>query len=227
MRPFGLAAADLDVAFGRAPEQAATALLARCTGHDEATVHGWTLARRLQALLAVRLADDPKAQADAAVRCHACGEAFEFSLPLAPCLAEVDDSPLEWTAPDGRRLVLQLPRAADLEAWRGLDEAAIAARMAGTEVPAPWQAPLAAALAERDPLSALAVEAACPACGHVHDVEVDLQSLLLAHFGARQRRLLDEVATLARAFHWSEAQILALPAWRRAHYLAGIEGGLA
>jgi len=34
--------------------------------------------------------------------------------------------------------------------------------------------------------------------------------------------MLDEVLQLASAFHWSEAEILALPRWRRAHYLQQI-----
>jgi hypothetical protein len=35
--------------------------------------------------------------------------------------------------------------------------------------------------------------------------------------------LLHDLAHIAHAFHWSEAQILALPAWRRARYLAHID----
>lgn len=234
VRPFGHAAADLDVAFA-APvsEEAATAVLAACTGCDAGVVRGWTLARRLQALLAVRLADDPDARVPAVLRCAACGEAFELDFELAHCRADVDETPIEWTAPDGQRLPLRLPTAADLQGWRQAavhDEGRLAAALLArpeTELPADWLAPLAEALAERDPFTALQVPAPCPDCGHANAAHIDLQALLLADFAVRQRRLLDDVTTLARAFHWSEAQILDLPAWRRGYYIARVAGGLA
>jgi hypothetical protein len=82
---------------------------------------------------------------------------------------------------------------------------------------------LAAALAEHEKAIALQAEAACPECQRTHCADIDLETLLLADFAARQRQLLAEVAALAHAFHWTEAQILALPAWRRAHYLARLD----
>jgi hypothetical protein len=233
VRPFGQTAADLDVAFAAAaPDEAATALLAACTGCEAAAVRAWTLARRLQALLAVRLADEPGARLPAVLRCAACGERFELEFELAQCVAEVEDGPMPWTAPDGQALALRLPTAADLQGWRQAavrDERQLAATLLAPPVqalPEDWLAPLAEALAARDPCTALQVQAPCPACSHPHHADIDLEALLLADFAARQRRLLDEVATLARAFHWSEAQILELPAWRRAHYIARIESGL-
>jgi hypothetical protein len=232
-RPFGHSAADLDVAFACAvPEASTTTLLAACTGCDAATVQGWSLARRLQALLDIRLADDPDAQLPALLRCAACGQRFELELALAQCRAPVDEQPLDWTAPDGQHVQLRLPTAADVQTWwqQGLhDKSRIAAALLLTPqaaLPQDWLAPLAEALAQRDPFTALQVPASCPDCGHVNAADIDLEALLLADFAARQRRLLDDVATLARAFHWSEAQILALPAWRRAHYIARLETGL-
>lgn len=232
VRPYGQAAADLDVAFaGAEPEDAATALLAACTGCEAAVVHGWTLARRLQALLDVRLADDPAARVPAVLRCTHCRERFEIEFDLARCRGEVDEARFEWLAPDGQRLLLRLPTAADVESWRRAalrDEGRIAAALLAngeSAVPEDWLGPLSDALAERDPYTAWQVDAPCPDCGHVNTTDIDLQALVLADFAARQRRLLDDVATLAGAFHWSEAQILELPRWRRAHYIARIEGG--
>jgi len=91
------------------------------------------------------------------------------------------------------------------------------------EMPTAWTEALADMLAERDPFTALQVDSPCPDCGHVNPAEVDLEALLLADFAACQRRLLEEVTLLARNFHWSEAQILDLPAWRRAHYIARLD----
>lgn len=237
VRAFGSAATDLDVAFGPRPADAlATEVLARCVGEDAATVERWTLARRLQALLAVRCADASDAAASATVGCGACGSRFEIELPLAACVQDVDESPLTVTPAQGRQLSARLPQAGDLAVWRATaahDETALAASLV-LEVDGAVPAPdlvltadeveaLAEQLAVRDPFTALQVEAACPDCGHGNAADVNLETLLLGDFAARQRRLLDEVATLARAFHWTEAQILELPAWRRAHYLARVD----
>jgi len=237
VRAFGCAAADLDIGFGLRPaDELATAVLARCVGVDEAAVAGWSLARRLQALLAVRLADDGDAHAPALTHCSACGEGFEIDIELARCVAAADDEALAWTSPEGHALVLRLPCGRDLADWRSRqlhDERRIAASLvvsidgqapaAGFEMPGAWLEALAERLAERDPFTALLVDAPCPDCGHVNPTDVDLEALLLHDFSVRQRRTLEDVALLARAFHWSEAQILVLPAWRRAHYIARLD----
>lgn len=233
-RPFGSATTDLDVAFGACPaDVVATEVLARCVAADTRAVQGWTLARRLQALLAVRRADDAEACVSAAVVCGACGSGFEFDLPLARCVQTVDERPLQLDTAAGAQLSVRLPQGGDLAAWRAAgqhDEFALAASLVlavDGVAPTPGFVPTADAveaiaeqLAERDPFTAMQVRAACPDCGYDNAADVDLEALLLRGFALQQRRLLDEVATLARAFHWSEAQILALPAWRRAHYLA-------
>jgi hypothetical protein len=239
-RAFGSAVADLDLRFDAyAPQRAVTALLARCLrdaqGHapEPAQLALWSLARRLHALLAVRLADEPDATETLQARCTQCGAGFELELALPRCAQLVpDDTALNWVAPNGRRLQLHLPCAADLEAWQsqGLRDAQ---RLAATlvdavddadpgpafELDADWLAPLASAMAERDPLNALGVDAPCPDCGQVQALEIELEHLLLQAFSRRHRRLLDEVLRLAQALHWTEAEIVALPAWRRTLYL--------
>jgi len=238
VRAFGRAASDLDVVFGLRPaDELATEVLARCLGTDGAALRDWSLARRLQALLAVRLADDPDARAPAATACSACGVRFELDIELARCVAPVDEVPLAWTSPQGNTVVLRLPRASDLQAWRAAPQPGEAFLAGGLllsldgeapppdfEMPADWVEALAEQLAERDPFTALEVDASCPDCGQVNATGVDIEALLLHDFAACQRRLLDEVTALARAFHWSEAQILELPAWRRAFYVDRLDG---
>jgi len=46
--------------------------------------------------------------------------------------------------------------------------------------------------------------------------------LLLEDLRRQQSALLDEIQQIADRYHWSEAEIVALPAWRRARYLSGI-----
>jgi hypothetical protein len=60
---------------------------------------------------------------------------------------------------------------------------------------------------------------ACPACGHGVLVLLDAFSLLTGEI-ARSDPLFSDVDRLARVYHWSEADILALPVARRRHYLA-------
>jgi hypothetical protein len=79
------------------------------------------------------------------------------------------------------------------------------------------------ALAEADPLVDFRAETACPECGTALTMEVDLETVSLGRLRRAQRTLLEEVHALASAYHWSEAQIASLPAWRRAEYLALIE----
>lgn len=237
IRAFGSASTDLDVAFGPHPSDTlATEVLVRCTGEDAATVRRWTLARRLQALLAVRCADAADARASATLTCAACGGRFEIDLPLAGCLQPVDETPLQVPLPAGPCVTVRLPTADDLAAWRAAaqpDEPTLAASLVLTidgQAPVPGLQletatvdAIAEALAARDPFTALQVQAPCPDCGHDNMADLALDTLLLRDFAAQQRQLLDDVTVLARAFHWSEAQILALPAWRRAHYLARID----
>lgn len=239
-RAFGSAVADLDLRFDAgAPQRTITALLAHCLrdARGDAPLPGeltrWSLARRLHALIAVRLAGEPGAHEPLQARCEFCGAEYEFDLALERCAEFVpDDAPLHWLAPDGRRLQLHLPCAADFEAWqaRGMVDAQRLAAMLvdavddappldGFELDAAWLLPLADAMAMRDPLNALAVDAGCPDCGHRQSLEIELESLLLHAFARQQRHLLDSVLRLAQALHWTESEIVALPAWRREFYL--------
>ncbi|MEO6276477.1 hypothetical protein [Roseateles sp.] len=249
-RAFGSAAADLDLRFeARAPQRSISALLALCLcdadGHppETARLARWPLARRLHALLAVRLAGDPNATEGLQAQCQRCGSGFELELELARCSELAgNDTPVQWLTPDGQRLQLRLPNAADLDAWQsqGLADVEQLARTLVDTVddapPAPafqlradWLAPLADVMAEHDPLNALSVDASCPDCDHVQALEIELDHLLLNSFARQQLRLLDEVLRLAQALHWSEAEIVALPAWRRAFYLdrIGAAGALS
>ncbi|MGH8666102.1 MAG: hypothetical protein ACREUX_17715 [Burkholderiales bacterium] len=82
---------------------------------------------------------------------------------------------------------------------------------------------LARTLAERDPLVALSVLCPCPACGADNDIPIDLEAVALARLDHRRRSLLHEIHALASRYGWTEAEIVALPPARRAHYLALIE----
>jgi hypothetical protein len=79
---------------------------------------------------------------------------------------------------------------------------------------------LSAALEGLDPLAAIPITIECPECGAENQREFDVARFVADEIAARAPRILQEVAEIARVFHWSEADILAMPPRRRAFYLA-------
>ena len=82
------------------------------------------------------------------------------------------------------------------------------------------QARVSAAVLEVDPLAELDIEVVCGACGHAWDEVFDIGPYLWTELDRAARAVLGTVATLARAFGWSEEQVLGLSPARRAWYLA-------
>jgi hypothetical protein len=243
-RAFG-GAEDLDVDFALPRPKLVTRILALCLRDvrgepwPEDALWQWTLPQRAQALLAVARACGVDAVA-AVARCARpeCGEQLELELELASFVREAQAPMFSWRGKHAE-LSLRLPTGADQLDWlEGSDENAgvLAALMAtglvreidGAAPDAAWRLPEAwlpeieDALAERDPTTALSVNAPCAACGHDMEIDIDLEALLLERLARVQRVLLFEVHALASGYHWSEPQILALPAWRRTHYLGAL-----
>jgi hypothetical protein len=71
-----------------------------------------------------------------------------------------------------------------------------------------------------DPAADISLSLACEACGHQWAAGFDIGALLWDEIAAGARALLAEVDMLARAYGWTEPEILALSAQRRAAYLA-------
>jgi hypothetical protein len=78
---------------------------------------------------------------------------------------------------------------------------------------------LSATLEEKDPFTALQLNTQCPACNAEIAVNFDLEAELLRRLERFQAHRLREIHLLASCYHWSEAQIMDLPSWRRAQYL--------
>ena len=74
-------------------------------------------------------------------------------------------------------------------------------------------------LAAADPLSEILLGTTCPACGTDFEAEVDVAAFVWAEVEAAAHRLLQEVDLLARAYGWTEAEVLGLSDVRRAAYL--------
>jgi hypothetical protein len=242
-RAFGHARQDLDIDLADAdrPGLISRLLLGGMIEFDASPdaadrVWAWTIEERLQALLAIAIATCP-APPPWRTRCQeaACRGAMEIAIDPASFVAAPRRDTLSWRAADGSAVTARLPRGADQRRWRQarvVDAAALAAPLveavdgrppeATWRVPEAWLDGLAEAFTERDPLTALQLVAACPSCGATNRIDFDLEGWLLGLLAAEQRRLIDDVHALASAYHWSEAEICALPAWRRRAYLARV-----
>lgn len=166
----------------------------------------WTLHNRLFAGSAC----------DAIATCPHCGALAEFTLPADMTLPERSgNSPV--TVPfEGRTYALRLPRLADMS--NGAPD------LVAIGPDAPWDAPGFATLAEdaldrADPGMRPQLGLVCETCEQPATLTFDVSGWVWAKIALAAPRLIDEVARLARAFGWSEADILALSPARRAHYL--------
>jgi hypothetical protein len=91
--------------------------------------------------------------------------------------------------------------------------------LAAAELPESALVALVDALAECDPQAETRFQLTCTACGHRWSALFDVVSFFWTELGARAERLLVEVHTLARAYGWPEADILAMGEARRHFYL--------
>lgn len=82
-----------------------------------------------------------------------------------------------------------------------------------------WLGRVASAMDEADPLASLELRMVCDSCGHDATVAFDIAAFLWEEIEVRARGLLDEVHLLARAYGWTEAEILGLSEARRSAYL--------
>ena len=64
----------------------------------------------------------------------------------------------------------------------------------------------------------------CPACEHCWPAHFDIVRYLWQELAYWAIRMLAEVHTLAAAYGWSEAQILAITPWRRRYYIDMVVG---
>lgn len=155
--------------------------------------------------------------------CPCCGEALEAEIPDLRRGAPPTPGPHTIDL-DGHALRFRLPTGDDIAAAAvAPDPAAELVRRCLLEFAGPAHPDLAGALltasAELDPDADLRLELACAACSHVWSAAFDVVAFLSAELASRAPRLAREVALLARAFGWREADILALSPARRQLYL--------
>ncbi|MFI1506083.1 hypothetical protein [Streptomyces sp. NPDC020597] len=83
---------------------------------------------------------------------------------------------------------------------------------------------VAGRLAQLDPGADTVLALTCPQCAHRWEAALDLADHLWAEVCGYAHRLMHEVHTLARAYGWSEADVLAISPQRRRFYLEASAG---
>jgi hypothetical protein len=183
-------------------------------------------------------------------RCQApnCGQTMDFDIALDELFEEPPAQlgrhpnrlPIDV---DGRKIAVafRLPNGADQEAAGAAaqDDLAGAADMLLRRVilsistpdgepididvllPA-LRAALSVALARLDPEAENVLRLECPECGHVTPADLNIYELFRSR-AVQGADLFVDIDRIARTYHWSEAEILALPVARRRRYLAMIE----
>ncbi|MET7969401.1 hypothetical protein [Micromonospora sp. NPDC005305] len=180
------------------------------------------------AALAARLSVDSFGDPVDAVLTCGCGEVLDVALPLDP-VAGLPTGDAGAVA--GGTLRVRAPTARDLlAAGRSGDPLgtllARCVRDAGGRPVAPGdltaeqRRAVDAAAEELAGAAAVVLRTRCPGCGDPVVAALDVAELLWERVAGRAPAVLAEVATLAAAYGWAEADILALPAGRRRAYLA-------
>lgn len=195
-----------------APLDRALRIAAAVAATPVETVADWPVDVRDRTLIAARAAAFGRHAAVTAA-CPACNARAEAEIDLAALLATTDTDPvLDW---QGQSLPLAVPTSRQIAA----------AALAGTPLtsttaePSPPATAITAALLAARPLLDIRLALECPDCGHAFAPRFDITATLWADIETAAARLLDDVHTLALAYHWPEAAILALTPPRRAAYL--------
>ncbi|HEY0044652.1 MAG TPA: hypothetical protein VGB62_08895 [Allosphingosinicella sp.] len=78
-------------------------------------------------------------------------------------------------------------------------------------------------MADRDPLAHIAIPLACIECEHVWPATLQILPYLWQELERKAKHVLEDVVAIARAYGWSEAEILGMGSERRQYYLDSIE----
>jgi len=212
--------------------------LAGAAGAEVGALRGRPYGRTNAGVLALREAMiGPDLAATAS--CPGCGTRVEFAVGAAGLRAQVTlrdcgaveagEYVVDWRPPTPDDL-LEAASAAE-PGWALRRRCLVVASAAGDPVdpaaaPADLLARAEAAMAEADPLAEVMVGLTCPECGTAFESDLDLGSFVWAEVEAHARRVLQEIDTLARAYGWTEGDVLCLSETRRSAYLRlAVAGG--
>jgi hypothetical protein len=172
--------------------------------------------------------------------CPQCRERLEYSLSTREIAARSQtggiDSESHLSFVDGGMQVqLRVPNSFDLGAVAACTDTATARRLLAercviemtrerravpvSELTDSAVDRIAAHLASADPQADVVIDLTCAACRHAWQVILEIESFLWIKISSLAKRLLRDVHALARAYGWSEQEILSLSPLRRRAYL--------
>lgn len=176
--------------------------------------------------------------------CPACSEQIEFRLnvaempipakispPAGPVSLDIADDTVQFRLPNSRDLAAitgyrDIPTARVALARRCVVQYLQRGEVAAVEeLPEAVIAMMAAEVEQRDPLAEIRVRLSCAGCEHSWQMAFDIVAFLWTEITALVKRLLREIHTLARAYGWREADILAIDPLRRQLYLEMVTNG--
>jgi hypothetical protein len=172
--------------------------------------------------------------------CPSCREQLELSVSIRELGLPLPD---QEPAVDGEvtlgayHIAFRLPTSADLWAVAAMPSreaaleelvarcvTAVHSQQEAAALPEELLPALSAHLAAVDPHSEALFGLKCPGCGQSFQAALDVARLLHRELAAEAERLLDQVATLAAAYGWSEREIVAMSARKRQAYLSRCGG---
>ncbi|SFS14393.1 hypothetical protein SAMN05216570_3078 [Dyella sp. OK004] len=217
------------------------ALLDICCGENvPEALAGMPLGRRDALLLQLR-ARLFGTQLNGVASCPACGAMVEASFDCDGLLAVQGDAGDDaariltlHSSVDDIQVRFRVPNSGDLLALEACADASLARQLllerclvdvegaADTEprsLSPELQAEMVQAMATADPQADVQLAFTCPGCEEQWQPMFDIARFLWQELHAWSLRVLRDVDTLARVYHWSEADILALSPRRRQAYL--------
>ena len=185
-------------------------------------VHRLTLCDRHSVVLSLMRAE--RSEISTAAQCPGCGRMAELSLDLGRIRVPRHHPVRGLTVarPTRGRVekrMMRLPRPADVEAAADAVGVVAACMNCSREEARRWRSAAERELARADPLGELEIVGQCPECGRQLSAQYDLIGTWLQQVRRRTEDLLQEIHVLASCYHWSENEILRLPAPRRQAYL--------
>jgi hypothetical protein len=228
-----------EAGLGRSPAARADLLLSSAVADGDDRRHedvaGWPVGRRDRTLLEHYCPSG--AALEAVADCPSCGSALDVAVDTRALVAGSTTGPVAVEVGDHRVVVRAvtvgdlraLPAGAGPEAARSalLERCVVRATRGGNDVPpaelpAPVVERVEAALDDLDPTGDVVLVLTCDDCGESWAESLDPVRFAWAALESSARRLATEVHTLARAYGWSEQDILGLSAFRRHLYLSAV-----
>jgi hypothetical protein len=175
--------------------------------------------------------------AEGFAECPECAERVEFPFDtanfvqpnaLTASAQEIEIHGMRFRLPTSRDLAEVVKAPDSATALRLLVERCIRSRtpLSGGEneqpdhhLPDQTVETISRAILDADPRAEIRLELNCPSCAHAWKLLFDIGEFFWLEISAQAHRLLREIDALARAYGWTEREILSLPARRRQTYL--------